>query len=80
MDIVNVDINNNFKMCIPGLSNTEEVSYGKNVQDSIRNNKIWSKEETSLLELLAVLSQVRDIRDLNIWLNLAEEKALLEQV
>ena len=49
MDIVDIDINNNFKMCIPSLSNIKDnLSYCKIIQDSIRNNKIWSKEETSL--------------------------------
>lgn len=48
MDIVDVEVDRNLKMCIPSLRNTTENFHAKNVQDSIRNNKIWSKEETSL--------------------------------
>jgi len=48
MDIVNINIKNNCKMSIPSKESTDNMYGSKNVQDSIRNTNMWSKEETSL--------------------------------
>jgi FkbM family methyltransferase len=46
-EIVNLKIPTNPKMCIPGINTTDNIQ-GGNVQTSIRNTGIWSKEETSI--------------------------------
>uniref|UniRef100_A0A6C0ARF7 Methyltransferase FkbM domain-containing protein n=1 Tax=viral metagenome TaxID=1070528 RepID=A0A6C0ARF7_9ZZZZ len=48
MDIVNIKINKNCKLCIPSKDSNDNMYGSKNVQDSIRDTNIWSKEETSL--------------------------------
>jgi len=48
MDIINININKNCKLCIPSKNSNDNMYGSKNVQDSIRNTNIWSKEETSL--------------------------------
>ena len=48
MDIVDIKINKKCKVCIPSKDSNDNMYGSKNVQDSIRDNNIWSKEETSL--------------------------------
>lgn len=47
MDIINLKFNNKIKMCIPSIDSSDNI-HAKNVQDSIREKKIWSNEETSI--------------------------------
>jgi len=48
MDFVNLKFNKNLKMCIPSVESVDNMYGSKIVQEQIRINNIWSKEETSL--------------------------------
>jgi FkbM family methyltransferase len=48
MDIINIKINKKCKVCIPSKESNDNMYGSINVQDSIRDINIWSKEETSL--------------------------------
>ena len=48
MDIIDIKINKKCKVCIPSKESNDNMYGSINVQDSIRDINIWSKEETSL--------------------------------
>jgi FkbM family methyltransferase len=48
MDIINLKFNNLLKIAIPSIDSSDNMYHSIVVQNSLRNDHIWSKEETSL--------------------------------
>jgi len=67
MDLIYLKFNDNLKIYIPSSDSNDNMYGSKNVQDELRNNKIWSKEETSLfIDILSNNKTNNGINDENI--------------
>lgn len=64
MDIINININKVCKVCIPSKYSDDNMYGSKIVQDSIREKRIWSEEETSIF--IDILNKNSKNEELNI--------------